>query len=603
MLSSSLLEQDQPKLIAASASTKDGKADALTGQDLDSEDQADGTGNGLKAEYFDNEDFTDLKLTRTDPTVDFKWGKDSPDKLIGADTFSARWTGQVQPEYSEKYTFHTTSDDGVRLWVDGKKLIDNWAVQAPTENKGSITLDAGNKYDIKLEYYENTLGATEQLSWSTRNQEEQIIPQSQLYSKDTSEGPEPTPVPEPDPKPDPKPPSSGGSKNGTQARSANEFTDSAGVATHLQYGGAYAQFDSIVKPRLEELGIRHIRTGGSSEKVIDRINDLAESGIKTILVADPRNGITPSNVVDVLKKMPNAVDAVEGPNEWDVHPELKYNGKSFPEGLEEYQNDLYKAVKGDPATKDIIVAAPSMAHSINGAKLGRLNSFDKGVMHSYQGGQLPANMLDEKWLPHTKEISGDKPIYVTETGWHNAKNSSRQPGISENVEAKYTPRLYLDNFNEPDIERTYRYEFLNVAKGDTQRENWGLLNNDGSPQPAFNSLKNLLSLTKDSGDKSFTPGKLDYKLSGDTENVKQTLLQKSDGEFNLILWQDAKSYDTKAKKDVAVPDNKVTLELGKSIESAKSYLPYKSTEAIGSYSNTKSIDLSVPDHPLVVKLS
>ena len=59
------------------------------------------------------------RVTRIDPTVDFDWGTGSPAAAIGADTFSVRWTGQVQAPFSGTYTFYTVSDDGVRLWVNG----------------------------------------------------------------------------------------------------------------------------------------------------------------------------------------------------------------------------------------------------------------------------------------------------------------------------------------------------------------------------------------------------------------------------------------------------------------------------------------------------
>ncbi len=139
-------------------------------------------GNGLKAEYYDNIDFTNLKVTRTDATVNFNWGNASPDPSIGADTFSARWTGQVQAKYSETYNFYTTSDDGVRLWVNGQQIINKFVDQSPTENTGSIALVAGQKYDIKLEYFENAYSALSQLAWSSSSQTKEIIPQSQLYS-------------------------------------------------------------------------------------------------------------------------------------------------------------------------------------------------------------------------------------------------------------------------------------------------------------------------------------------------------------------------------------------------------------------------------------
>ncbi|MBE9010436.1 DUF4347 domain-containing protein [Pseudanabaenaceae cyanobacterium LEGE 13415] len=141
-----------------------------------------GTGNGLRGEYFDNIDFTSLRATRTDATVNFNWGSGSPDPQIAADTFSARWTGQVEPLYSDTYTFFTTTDDGVRLFVDGQLVIDNFVNQAATERRGSIALQAGRKYDIRMEYYERGGAAVAQLGWFSANQVRQIIPQSQLYS-------------------------------------------------------------------------------------------------------------------------------------------------------------------------------------------------------------------------------------------------------------------------------------------------------------------------------------------------------------------------------------------------------------------------------------
>ncbi|MGF1514936.1 MAG: DUF4347 domain-containing protein, partial [Elainellaceae cyanobacterium] len=65
-------------------------------------------GDGLKAEYYDNIDFTNLRLTRTDATVDFDWRFGPPAASIGSNTFSARWTGQIEPRFSETYTFQTT---------------------------------------------------------------------------------------------------------------------------------------------------------------------------------------------------------------------------------------------------------------------------------------------------------------------------------------------------------------------------------------------------------------------------------------------------------------------------------------------------------------
>jgi len=140
-------------------------------------------GTGLKADYFNNMTLSGpVALTRTDATVNYDWGNGNPGSPIGNDNFSVRWSGQIQPLYSENYTFKTNSDDGIRLWVNGTQIINNWTNHGPTLNTGNISLTAGVKYDIVLEFYENSGGAVAQLSWSSTNsQVDQIIPQSQLY--------------------------------------------------------------------------------------------------------------------------------------------------------------------------------------------------------------------------------------------------------------------------------------------------------------------------------------------------------------------------------------------------------------------------------------
>jgi hypothetical protein len=140
-----------------------------------------GNGSGLTGDYYNNSDFTSYALSRIDPHLDFDWGQYSPDTTIGADTFSVRWSGQVQAQYSENYTFYTRTDDGVRLWVNGQLLIDHWQTQAPTEYSATIPLVAGQKYAIRMDYYDDTGGAVAQLRWSSPSTPKQLVPQAQLY--------------------------------------------------------------------------------------------------------------------------------------------------------------------------------------------------------------------------------------------------------------------------------------------------------------------------------------------------------------------------------------------------------------------------------------
>lgn len=140
-----------------------------------------GSGAGLRALVFDNADFTSMKRARIDATVNFDWADGAPSSTTDADSFSIRWLGQVEPRYSQTYTFHTRSDDGVRLWVNGVLLIDKWQDQSLAEWTGSIALEAGRRYDMRMDYFENSGAASAQLWWSSASQVKEIIPGTQLY--------------------------------------------------------------------------------------------------------------------------------------------------------------------------------------------------------------------------------------------------------------------------------------------------------------------------------------------------------------------------------------------------------------------------------------
>ena len=141
-----------------------------------------GTGTGLLGKYSDNVDFTGAFVRRTDANINFNWRGGSPVDGIGADTFSVRWTGMIQAPVSQWYTFYTSSDDGVRLVVDGKTLINDWTIHAEQERTSTrIWLTAGKKYPIRLDYFDNTGGAAVRLYWSGKSIPKSLVPASQLY--------------------------------------------------------------------------------------------------------------------------------------------------------------------------------------------------------------------------------------------------------------------------------------------------------------------------------------------------------------------------------------------------------------------------------------
>ncbi|MFH1883455.1 MAG: PA14 domain-containing protein [Planctomycetota bacterium] len=139
-----------------------------------------GAGGGVRANYFKGMDLRNFVLTRIDPQINFNWGSGAPDPAVGEDNFSVRWTGEVEAAFTETYTFYTNSDDGIRLWVDGQQLVNNWTDHGPTENKGTIDLVGGQTYSVVMEMYENGGGAVAELRWSSPHTPKQLIPQAAL---------------------------------------------------------------------------------------------------------------------------------------------------------------------------------------------------------------------------------------------------------------------------------------------------------------------------------------------------------------------------------------------------------------------------------------
>ncbi len=135
-----------------------------------------------------------VEVQRVDPRIAFNWVRNSPDKRISVDDFTAEWTGFIQPRYSETYTFEAKADDGIRVWIDGKLLVDSWVkyeegsesnVQEHTGKKGvsnTIKLVAGKRYSIKVEYFEDVLNASAFLFWQSKSQPRELVPADVLFT-------------------------------------------------------------------------------------------------------------------------------------------------------------------------------------------------------------------------------------------------------------------------------------------------------------------------------------------------------------------------------------------------------------------------------------
>lgn len=140
-----------------------------------------GSGTGLRGDYFSNVELTGAAQTRIDATVNFQWENQAPMSGLPTNEFSIRWRGEVEAPEAGQYTFTTVTDDGVRLWVCDQQLIDDWTGHGALPNSGSITMTAGQKCAVVMEYFDGASHATAQLWWQFGTYPRHLVPQKQLY--------------------------------------------------------------------------------------------------------------------------------------------------------------------------------------------------------------------------------------------------------------------------------------------------------------------------------------------------------------------------------------------------------------------------------------
>ncbi len=397
-----------------------------------------------------------------------------------------------------------------------------------------------------------------------------------------------------------------------RAKMADSFVDTIGVATHFGHRDtAYGNYP-LIKDKLSDLGVRHVRDRAYlnskqslNEEVYGKYRGLAELGIKFNLTVDPRTenleSVNSGKIATIANMAGPSLGSFGGPNEYNK------TGPNWATELTAYQRDLYSAVKNNSSTANTPVLGPAMGKPYpSSTDVPNLSAYmDYGNVHPYPGGEYPSNWgLDYFNLPKAREMAGNKPLVATETGYHNATNNNDRPGVSEKAAAKYTPRLYFEYFNRG-IARTYDYELMDSRPEPTytdQEEHFGLVRDDGTNKPVFTALKNTITLLEDPGPR-FETKSLDYSLSGDHKSKQSTILKKRDGYFYLLLWQEVSSYNTDTDRDLSVPSRQVTLTLNQRIATAKTYLPTNSVNQVQMYTAPKRLTLNVPDHLMVVELS
>jgi hypothetical protein len=119
---------------------------------------------GVAARYYEGADFQRQRVERTEPTIDFYYGQGSPDPSVPTNFFSARWTGFIKPPVSGRYVIVTFTNDSVRLWVDGKQVLNRWGQAA---NWQQVELELSDEpHSFRLEYNETFDVAVAMFGWT-----------------------------------------------------------------------------------------------------------------------------------------------------------------------------------------------------------------------------------------------------------------------------------------------------------------------------------------------------------------------------------------------------------------------------------------------------
>lgn len=354
------------------------------------------------------------------------------------------------------------------------------------------------------------------------------------------------------------------SSTGEQAFTAYAFTDSVGVNVHLHFGNTpYVSRFPEIQQAMVQLGIRHYRNGIDSNPYPAEYNN-AKSLAKLGIVGDWLIDITDSAAVinSISAQAPGSIDTFEGPNELDGEVGSQ---------LSDFMQILSQTVRGNPATKSRKIIAPDLVLAASAATQGDFGSaVDQANIHDYYQSRHPetpayggphygcgayGTLVYDMCIARLNAIA--KPVISTETGYASGV-------LDDEIIGRYLPRTLFNHLNHG-VMRTFFYELV-----DENNSRYGLMTNDLIPKPGYRAVQNVMAVLKD---KVFSgPGRLDYTISGETQNVFHTLLEKSNGTFYLAVWLGVAGADPNSptSKYTVLPQN-VTISVNQPLQSATVY--------------------------------
>ncbi|WP_416066242.1 calcium-binding protein [Rhizobium sp. ZK1] len=392
-----------------------------------------------------------------------------------------------------------------------------------------------------------------------------------------------------------------------QAIRINDVIDSFGIDTHIDYtDGKYSNIAEVVKA-LGYLGLDTVRdhapTPVSDPYGQGHLGDAADAGVKFVFVSGRDD--TPATVVQRLHAFveahPGSIVGIEGPNEVNNWP-VAYKGLSGEAAALAYQKDLFNAVNADPLLKDIPVLG------FTGYTVASSNDYT--TIHTYaKEGDQPFSWLQRESGDQMNADPG-KPLTITEIGYHTsltADTNGGWEGVDETTQAKLLLNTLMDGAFLGS-KGTFIYQLLDAyadSQGSDQEKHFGLFRLDYSPKPAATAIHNLTEILDDDGatQATFNPGSLNYSISGLPSTARSYLTEKSDGSYQIIIWNEPDIWNQTSDTAIQAAKTSVSVNLGGAFGTVQVYDPLTGNTPIKSFSNISSLNVDVVDHPIIINIA
>ncbi len=410
---------------------------------------------------------------------------------------------------------------------------------------------------------------------------------------------------------------------GITPKKTHEFVSSMGINIKLDRSRYNKNdgFNKKVKPALKDLGVRHIRCARFDHSTYGpQSRQLWEQyGIQSLYVTAPyEGGLTPYGVYKNSKAAADYLYAIEGANEpdiflvegygWPYHKYTDRNGNTYTNTSSSYKatrawhQDMVNRLQQDQKTKNIPIATTPMAFSNNVKKIIPITHDIESFHHYTHRNPVTSNLSNIIRETH-QYAQGNTPklMILSEFGW---KSGTGTNAVTESTQAKNILTVFCEYFNRG-VKVSYIHELI--------KNDWGLLKENNTRKPAFKALKNVITVldegTFDKTNKkwnfpNFTPKKLEFELLNAHNDTHKLLLQKSNGEYYLLLWRNVdRSNDDGTDKDNW--DDTLQIKINGTLTKATQFRfndAFDLKESSLSTSNN-TIEVKVPDNIIIVKLT